>query len=149
MDHRAAPRVRQPRPGQRLPLLTLLASLALAPPLVGVASSPARAVEDSLEQSREQRRQFPFQPDCGGNTREMVACLWERRNQGDAALAKLLGRPEILEPWRSSRRQVCRQAAEKARGGSIHPIVWLSCENGLNQELLRQLRRPLLESADL
>jgi uncharacterized protein YecT (DUF1311 family) len=79
----------------------------------------------------------------------MVACLWQRRNQADATLAGLLGKPELLEPWRSSRRQVCRRAAEKAIGGSIHPIVWLSCENGLNKELLRQIRQPLLQSADL
>jgi len=39
--------------------------------------------------------------------------------------------------------------AEKAKGGSVHPIVWLSCENPLNKELLRQIRRPLLQNADL
>jgi hypothetical protein len=149
MDHRPGLLLARSRLGPRLPLLALLISLVLAPALMGVASSAAHAGQDSLEQSREQRRQFPFQADCGGNTQEMVACLWERRNQGDGTLAKLLGRQEILEQWRASRRQVCRQAAEKARGGSIHPIVWLSCENGLNQELLRQLRRPLLKSADL
>jgi hypothetical protein len=125
-----------------------LATLALAT-VAGLGSLPARAAEESLGQSRERLRHFPFQPDCGGNTQEMVACLWEQRNQADAALAKPLGTPEVLERWRSSRRQVCRQAAEKARGGSIHPIVWLSCENQLNKELLRQIRRPLLESADL
>ncbi|MFN9621651.1 MAG: hypothetical protein ACK587_02270 [Cyanobacteriota bacterium] len=114
-----------------------------------VGFHPASAAEDSLGQSRQQRREFPFAPNCDGNTREMVACLWERRNLADGTLAKLLGKPEILEHWRSSRRQVCRQVAEKAKGGSIHPIVWLSCENGLNKELLRQIQRPLLKSADL
>ncbi len=111
--------------------------------------TPTRAVEATLMQSREQLRRFPFQPDCGGNTQEMVACLWQRRNQADAILAGLLGKPDLLEQWRSSRRQVCRRAAEKAIGGSIVPIVWLSCENGLNKELLRRIQQPLLQSADL
>jgi hypothetical protein len=115
----------------------------------GVAPPTAVAGDDSLRQSRDRLRDFPFQPDCGGNTQEMVACLWERRNQGDAALEGLLGSSTPLEPWRSSRRSVCRQAARKAQGGSLHPIVWLSCENALNRELLRQIRRPLTESADL
>jgi hypothetical protein len=118
---------------------------------IGAGAAPplAAAADDSLRQSRERLRDFPFQPDCGGNTQEMVACLWERRNQGDAALEDLLGSPALLEPWRSSRRSVCRQAARKAQGGSLHPIVWLSCENALNRELLRQIRRPLTQSADL
>lgn len=129
-------------------MLTTLAGLALAT-WAGLEPSVARAAEANLRQSREQLRQFPFRPDCAGNTREIVACLWERRNQEDATLAGLLGSPEVLEQWRSSRLRVCRQAAEKAVGGSIHPIVWLSCENGLNRELLRQIRRPLGEGADL
>jgi hypothetical protein len=148
MDHRPAAPVGRQGPGGRRPLFGLIAILALAS-VAGWGSLPATVAAETLGQSREGLRQFPFQPDCGGNTQEMVACLWDRRNQGDAALAKWLGTPEILERWRSSRRQVCRQAAEKAKGGSIHPIVWLSCENGLNKELLRQIRRPLLESADL
>jgi hypothetical protein len=115
----------------------------------GIAPPSAGAGEDSLRQSREQLSRFPFQPDCGGNTQEMVACLWQRRNQDDATLESLLGSPGRIEPWRSSRRQVCRQAARKAEGGSLHPIVWLSCENALNRELLRQIRRPLTQSADL
>ncbi len=122
--------------------LVVATGVAMGPP-------PAGAAEDTLRHSREQLRQFPFQPDCGGNTQEMVACLWRRRNQGDATLEGLLGTPALLEQWRTSRRWVCRQAAQKAEGGSLHPIVWLSCENALNRELLRQIRRPLTQSADL
>lgn len=128
--------------------LPWLAGLVLA--VAGWRVSPAApAADDTLQQSREQLQRFPFQPNCGGNTQEMVACLWRRRNQEDATLARLLGKPEPLEQWRASRRLVCGQAAAQAQGGSIHPIVWLSCENSLNQELLRQLRKPLLRSADL
>jgi hypothetical protein len=92
---------------------------------------------------------FPFRSDCNGNTQEMVACLWDRRNGADTTLLRLLGRSDLLEGWRASRRQVCGVAARKAEGGSVHPIVWLSCENGLNRELLRQIQRPLLQSSDL
>ena len=146
MGHRAL----EPTPARRwvprqvgpwLAALALVTSAASGP-------TPARASDESLSQSRERLLRFPFQPDCGGNTQELVACLWQRRNEADTTLAGLLGKPELLEQWRSSRRQVCRQAAQKAMGGSILPIVWLSCENGLNKELLRQIRRPLLESAD-
>ena len=126
----------------------MLVGLALLT-LAGVGPTPTRASEDSLRQSREELGQFPFQPNCGGNTMEMVACLWQRRNQSDSVLAELLATPELLEQWRASRRRVCGRAARKAEGGSIHPIVWLSCENALNQELLRQLQRPLLQSVDL
>jgi GAF domain-containing protein len=74
---------------------------------------------------------------------------WQRRNQADQALQALLGETEQLELWRLGRRQVCEIAAEKAKGGSVHPIGWLSFENALNRELLRQIRRPLLQNADL
>jgi uncharacterized protein YecT (DUF1311 family) len=100
-------------------------------------------------ESQGQLRHYPFAPNCAGNTREMVACLWQRRNQADNALATMLEGTERLEQWRASRRRVCEIAARKAEGGSVHPIVWLSCENALNKELLRQIRRPLLQSADL
>ena len=127
---------------------SLLVGLALLN-LVGVGPSPTRAAEDSLQQSRQELGQFPFQPNCGGNTREMVACLWQRRNEADSVLTGLLGSPELLEQWRASRRRVCGRASRKAEGGSFQPIVWLSCENALNQELLRQIQQPLFKSVDL
>lgn len=123
-----------------------MASLAV---LAGANHAAAQAAEESLEDSQMLLQQFPFQPNCAGNTKEMVACLWQRRNRADTSLLRLLGTKDLLEQWRASRRQVCAHAAEKARGGSVHPIVWLSCENALNQELLRQIRRPLLQSSDL
>lgn len=107
------------------------------------------AADDTLRESEELLRQFPFQPNCNGNIQEMVACLWLQRNQDDAALRQLLAQPELLERWRASRRLTCEIAAEKAKGGSVHPLVWLGCENSLNKELLRQIRRPLLQNADL
>lgn len=109
--------------------------------MVSALGDPLQAAEGTLQRSQEQRRQFPFAANCQGNTKEMVACLWEQRNQGDRRLLRLLGSAE-LEPWRASRHQVCGQAAAKAKGGSIHPIVWLSCENALNLELLRQIDPP-------
>ena len=129
-------------------LLGMMVIAALA--TLGVAgSAPAKAAGDTLQESQRQLRQFPFAANCNGNTQEMVACLWQRRNQADQALQTMLGDAERLERWRSGRRQACEVAAEKAKGGSVHPIVWLRCENALNKELLRQLRRPLLQSADL
>ncbi|MEB3335219.1 MAG: hypothetical protein VKP70_09555 [Cyanobacteriota bacterium] len=121
------------------------AAADLAPNDKGAPPTPT----ETLAQSLERRRAFPFRSDCGGNTQEMVACLWDRRNTADTTLLRLLGRPETLEGWRASRHQVCAVVARKAEGGSVHPIVWLSCENGLNAELLRQLQRPLLQSSDL
>lgn len=129
---------------------SLWALMAAFPLAAGTAAGTAAvAADDTLQESQALLRQFPFSPDCNGNTQEMVACLWQRRNQGDAALLRLLGDANRLEPWRSSRRRVCEVAAEKAKGGSVHPIVWLSCENALNKELLRHIRRPLLQNADL
>ncbi len=122
-----------------LPLL-LIPALLLAP-LIG--SAPAQAADDTLPRSIQQQRQFPFRPDCDGNTQEMVACLWQRRNQADARLQRLLGGPALLELWRSSRRQVCERAANKVAGGSIQPIVWLGCENTLNTNLIQQINQSL------
>ena len=31
-----------------------------------------------------------------------------------------------------------------AEGGSIHPIVWLSCENKLNGALIKEISQPLV-----
>lgn len=73
-----------------------------------------------------------------------MACLWRQRNQDDATLQRLLGSSALLEPWRASRRQVCERAAGKAEGGSIHPIVWLSCENKLNATLIKEINQPLV-----
>jgi hypothetical protein len=112
-------------------------------------ATPAKAPDDTLNESRELLRQFPFTPNCDGNTQEMVACLWQRRNQQDGALMRALANSQTLEQWRSSRRKACEVAAAKAKGGSVYPIVWLSCEIALNKELLRQISRPLLDNADL
>jgi hypothetical protein len=142
-------RVLNPRsPGRWRPTVALpqLAGFTMAA-LAAMGLPFGLAAADTLQRSREQLKRFPFSPDCGGNTQEMVACLWQRRNGSDASLERLLGQSELLEQWRSSRQLVCGQAARKAQGGSIQPIVALSCENALNQELLRQLRRPLAGSA--
>jgi uncharacterized protein YecT (DUF1311 family) len=109
--------------------------------------TPAQAADDSLQKSKEMRKQFPFQANCNGNTQEMVACLWERRNREDGVLGSLLGEAERLEQWRASRRKVCEVVAKKGEGGSIHPILWLRCENGMNRELLRLLKQPLFPKA--
>jgi uncharacterized protein YecT (DUF1311 family) len=121
--------------------LLLLAPLVMAAVLIPV---PTKAADDTLPQSVQQQQRFPFRPDCGGNTQEMVACLWRQRNQADATLQRLLGSSALLEQWRASRRQVCERAAAKAEGGSIHPIIWLGCENRLNAALIKEIRQPLV-----
>ncbi len=107
-------------------------------------SSPALAADDTLRQLAQQLQRFPFQPDCDGKTQEIVACLWRQRNQDDATLQRLLGSSALLERWRATRRQVSERAAAKAEGGSIHPIVWLSCENKLNAALIKEISQPLV-----
>ena len=121
-----------------------LAPFLLAAALFATIASPALAADDTLGRSVQQLQQFPFEPHCDGNTQEIVACLWRQRNQYEATLQQLLGSPALLERWRASRRQVCERAARKAEGGSIHPIVWLSCENKLTAALLREIVQPLL-----
>jgi hypothetical protein len=109
--------------------LLLLIPVVMATELISV---PAQAADDTLRQSVQQLRRFPFRPDCDGNIQEIVACQWRQRNQDDATLQRLLSSSALLEQWRASRRRVCERAATKAEGGSIHPIVWLSCETSLN-----------------
>jgi len=120
--------------------------LLLAPLVISAVLIPgsAQAADDSLNQSVQQLRRFPFQPDCDGNTQEIVACLWRQRNQNDVTLQRQLGSSALLEQWRTSRRQVCERAAAKAEGGSIHPIVWLGCENKLNAALIKEISQPLV-----
>jgi hypothetical protein len=130
-------------------LLSFLLALVVLPSGVLAEPSPPQPRADSLRQSQDLLRRFPFAPNCNGNTQEMVACLWERRNREDRVLGALLGETERLEQWRASRRRVCEVVAQKGVGGSIHPILWLSCENGLNRELLRLLKQPLLQKPGL
>jgi len=118
---------------------------ALAIP--GTASAeapPASEAPESLSQSIQRRQEFPFPPRCDGNTQEMVACLWQRRNHGDLRLRKLLGNEQELERWRATRLAVCRGSAERGAGGSIQPLLWLGCENALNSTLVEQITSPLL-----
>jgi hypothetical protein len=105
---------------------------------------PASEAPESLSQSIQRRREFPFPPRCDGNTQEMVACLWQRRNHGDLRLRRLLGNEQELERWRATRLAVCRGSAERGAGGSIQPLLWLGCENALNSTLIEQITSPLL-----
>nr|WP_254217274.1 lysozyme inhibitor LprI family protein [Synechococcus sp. CCY 9618] len=126
-------------------LLWALAAAALLP-LPALAASPpvtsAPPPPETLQQSIERFRAFPFRPDCGGTTQEIAACLWSRRNQDDRRLLELMD-VGTLEPWRAGRRRACEWVAAKAEGGSLLPILWFECENALNQTLLRQLTVPL------
>ncbi|WP_158217400.1 lysozyme inhibitor LprI family protein [Synechococcus sp. MW101C3] len=121
--------------------LLLLAAFVMATALIPL---PAQAAGDTLGQSVELLQRFPFRPDCDGNTQEIVACQWRQRNQDDATLQRLLSSTALLEQWRASRRRVCELAATKAEGGSIHPIVWLSCETSVNAALIQQISQPLV-----
>ena len=127
-------------PVRSILLAPLLGSVAVLPHPV-LASSPALPSE-TLQQSIQRLEAFPFLPNCNGNTQEVVACLWHRRNQADQRLLKLMD-AGTLEPWRASRRRVCEGVAAKAEGGTLLPIVWFSCENALNQTLLKQGTTPL------
>jgi hypothetical protein len=98
---------------------------------------------ETLQQSIQRRQAFPFRADCNGNTQEMAACLWQQRDQTDQRLLPLLGGSLPLERWRSVRHAVCERSAQRGQGGSIVPILWLTCDNALNATLLEQLTTPL------
>ncbi len=130
----------------RLALISaLLTSAALLTGPADAAPAKTKAPDDTLQQSVQGLKQFPFRPNCDGNTQEIVACLWQRRNQQDSRLQRQLGSSSLLEQWRRTRRQVCAKAAAKAEGGSMQPIVGLSCENTLNAALQEQISQPLLD----
>ena len=118
-----------------------LLGAALLMPVAGAA--PVKPAAETLQQSVQDLKAFPFTADCDGNTQEIVACLWRRRNQDDAKLQRLLGSSALLEQWRAVRKQVCGKAAAKAEGGTMKPIVWVGCDNALNATLLEQIIQPL------
>ncbi len=140
--------------------LTLLcgwlgAPFRAAPPPVSATPAPTTATPpparqlslellETLPESIALRRQFPFRPDCNGNTKEMLACLWRQRDRQDQRLQPLLGGPQELERWRAVRQRVCRRAAEKGSGGSIAPLLGLECELALNTSLLSQITTALV-----
>lgn len=97
---------------------------------------------ETLPQSIELRRVFPFQPNCNGNTKEMLACLWQQRDRQDQRLQTLLGSATELELWRGVRQRLCRRAAERGAGGSIAPLLGLECELALTTTLLDQIALP-------
>ena len=115
-----------------------------APVPAAPSAPPARPPHEPLAASIQRRLAFPFQPDCQGNTQEIVACLWQRRDRQDQRLATLLGSAEALEEWRAARAAVCRRSAERGSGGSIQPILGFGCENALNATLIQQTAGPLL-----
>ena len=43
----------------------------------------AQFADDTLCQSVQQLRRFPFKPDCDDNTQEIVVCLWRQWDQDD------------------------------------------------------------------
>lgn len=107
-------------------------------------SPPTNEPPESLSQSIQRRKDFPFPARCDGNTQEMVACLWQERDRGDLRLRKLLGNEQALERWRAARLTVCRRSSERGAGGSIQPLLWLGCESALNTTLIEQITSPLL-----
>ncbi len=126
-------------------LAPVLGAVAFLPHPAPAATPPVPSAQpppETLQQSIQRLEAFPFQPNCNGNTKEIAACLWGQRNQGDLRLLKLMD-AGTLEPWRASRRRACEWVAAKAEGGTLLPIVWFSCENALNQTLLKQLTTPL------
>ena len=115
-----------------------------APRSFAPSATPSQPPLETLAASIQRRLAFPFQPDCQGNTQEIVACLWQRRDRQDQRLATLLGSAEALETWRGARAAACRRSAERGSGGSIQPILGLGCENALNATLIQQTAGPLL-----
>jgi hypothetical protein len=120
-----------------------IAGALAIPGSASAAAPPASEVRESLSQSIQRRKDFPFTPLCDGNTQEMVACLWQRRDRSDLRLRKLLGNEQVVEHWRAARLAVCRRSSERGAGGSIQPLLWLGCENALNSTLLEQITGPL------
>jgi hypothetical protein len=87
------------------------------------SATPSQPPLETLAASIQRRLAFPFQPDCQGNTQEIVACLWQRRDRQDQRLATLLGSAEALETWRGARAAACRRSAERGSGGSIQQEI--------------------------
>jgi len=113
-------------------------------PEAQAGSPPINEPPESLSQSIQRRQEFPFPARCDGNTQEMVACLWQRRDRGDLRLRRLLRNENTLERWRTARLAVCSQSAERGAGGSIQRLLRLGCENNLNTVLIEQIISPLL-----
>jgi len=67
------------RPGWQLHRQFLAVAMASLAVLAGANPAAMQAAEESLEDSQMLPQQFPFQPNRAGNTKEMVACLWQRR----------------------------------------------------------------------
>jgi hypothetical protein len=121
-----------------------LGAFTVLPDSVLAASPPASSLSpppESLQQSIQRLRAFPFRPDGNGNTQEIVVCLWRQRNQADLRLRELTD-AGTLEPWRTSRRRACEQVTARAEGGTLLPILWFTCDNALNRTLLKQLTTP-------
>jgi hypothetical protein len=138
--------------GLGLLALALISSTAAArsvdlqplPTNTNAGAPPTGEITENLSQSIQRRKDFPFPARCDGNTQEMVACLWQRRDRGDLRLRRLVGNEQALEHWRAARLAVCRRSAERGSGGSVQPLLWLGCENALNATLIEQITSPLL-----
>jgi len=133
----------QTMPGRCRPLPSL--RLAVTPAILSllwVAPMAAKPLpQQSLDESIQRRSQFPFQANCSGTTREIVACLWSRVDGQDIELRGRFGDEASLEQWRQGRRSGCQLVAERFKGGSAWPVQLMSCEVELNGKLLEALKR--------
>jgi hypothetical protein len=130
-------------PGPCRPLRSLsLATASAILSLIWGAPIPAKPLpQQSLDDSIQRRSHFPFQANCAGNTRQIIACLWSRIDGQDIELRRRFKDEASLEQWRQGRRSGCQLVAERFKGGSAWPIYLMSCEAELNGKLLEALKR--------
>jgi uncharacterized protein YecT (DUF1311 family) len=140
---RDSPSDQQTMNGRCRPLPSIsLAAVSAIFFLICVAPIRAKPLpQQSLDESIQRRKQFPFQANCAGSTREIVACLWSRIDAQDIELRRRFKDEASLEQWRQGRRSGCQLVASRVKGGSAWPIYLMSCEEELNRKLLEALKR--------
>tara|TARA_B100000029_G_scaffold215753_1_gene213541 strand:- start:157 stop:462 length:306 start_codon:yes stop_codon:yes gene_type:complete len=77
--------------------------------------------------------------DCNGTTYAIRECRFKKLVQSDKELKKVM-KPKTFENWVGIRQQMCEEAYDQYKKGTIYPQVVMSCSIDMNKTLLQKTR---------
>ncbi len=77
--------------------------------------------------------------DCDGSTTYAIKeCRFKKLVQSDKELKKVM-KPKTFEDWVGIRQQMCEEAYDQYKKGTIFPQVVMSCSIDMNKTLMKKM----------